>query len=300
MIDQLKIDNVSRNFLVTSSDIHYRYTSIINKISECMGLPIENILNNPDIKYISLPIIDKNGAYISSVSNTDLLLNHYGLIDKIDSNRIGNEITIDQIRDVISFTQISAHKNKKIVILNDVEKLNKEASSALLKTLEEVSSNCSFILLCSSSMDVYETIRSRCQLINLNTTESSVIYDNFEEFFYSNNQFLKDYSKVYDINSLLEETATEIEGLLSKTSDPIEVSSKWHKAGTKLIVEVIHSYVVFIIKNSISLDLKENKHTENIKKLSDIYNKIPFIKKNIRLNINHKYILNNISIELAS
>ena len=300
MINQLKLDNFSRNYLVISSDMHQRYTTMIEKISKFLNIPIENILNNPDIKYISLPIIDKGGKYVESVSNNDLLLNHYGLIDKIDSNRIGNEISIEQIREVISFTQISAHKNKKIVILNDAAKLNKEASSALLKTLEEVSSNCSFIILCNSHTDVYETIRSRCQLIYLDTTKKLNSYSNFAEYFYSNNEFLKSYSDEYNINNTIENTTSEIEGLLSKTADPIETSAKWHKVGTKLIVEVLHNYIVFIVRNSISLNFQENDHNKNLKKLSNIYNKIPFIKKNISLNINHKYILNNISIELAS
>ncbi len=300
MIDQLKIDEVPRNYLVISSDMHLRYISTIDSISKSLNLSKENILDHPDIKYVSLPVIDKNGKHINCISNDEMLLNHYGLIDKIDSNRIGNEISIDQIRDVISFTQISAHRNKKIVILNNVAKLNKEASSALLKTLEEVSSNCSFILLCNSHTDVYETIQSRCQLINLDMTKNIQKHNNFEEYFYFNNKFLKNFSEDYNINNLIKDTAMEIEGLLSKTVDPVEISMKWHKAGIKLIIEVLNSYIVFIVKNSISLNLNDKIHNKNLKKLSDVYNEIPYVRKNINLNINHKYILNNITIELAS
>ena len=36
------------------------------------------------------------------------------------------------------------------------------------------------------------------------------------------------------------------------------------------------------------------------KKLVNIYTKIPLMKKNINLNINTKYLLNNLTIELAS
>tara|TARA_Y100000768_G_scaffold373714_1_gene342643 strand:+ start:6551 stop:7453 length:903 start_codon:yes stop_codon:yes gene_type:complete len=300
MINQLIIDDVPRNYLLISSDMHQRYINTIDTISKSLNLSKEHILENPDIKYVSLPIIDKNGKYTNCISNNDLLLNHYGLIDKIDSNRIGSEISIDQIRDVISFTQISAHKNKKIVILNDGAKLNKEASSALLKTLEEVSSNCTFILICNSPTDIYETIRSRCQMINLDVSKNSKKYNNFEDYFYSNNKFLKDYSEIYNINNLLKDTSSEIESLLSKSADPIEISLKWHKTGIKLIIEVLTNYIVFIVRNAISLDINENNHNNNLKKLSNIYNKIPFIRKNLSLNINQKYILNNISIELAS
>ena len=60
-------------------------------------------------------------------------------IDKVGTNKIGSEITINQIRDVISFSQILRIKIRKFVIINNAKNMNNEASSALLKTLEEVS-----------------------------------------------------------------------------------------------------------------------------------------------------------------
>ena len=264
-----------------------------------MNIKKDQLENNPDIKYVSLPIIDKTGKTVNSVSNKDLVLNNYGLVNNIDSNKIGTEITINQIRDVISFTQLSAHKDKKIVILNDVSKMNIEASSALLKTLEEVSSNCSFILICNSVRDVHETIKSRCLHINID----SYIDDNsnsFEEFFFSRHSFLKDNDNIYDISTSLNETVDQINGLLDKSYDPIDVSIIWNKLGIKLIIEIINMYIIYILKKYISTDLKTIESKGHIKKLSNIYEIIPNIKKNILMNINPKYLLNNLSIELAS
>ena len=118
MISELSLDHQSKNYLVISSDIESRYETVITKVSDYLDKSVEKILEDPDVMYVSLPVIDKAGNISSTLSNSELQMREYGLLDKLDAKRIGNEITIDQIREVISFTQISAHKNKKIVILN--------------------------------------------------------------------------------------------------------------------------------------------------------------------------------------
>jgi hypothetical protein len=246
-----------------------------------------------------LPVLDKLGKTIDSVTNEYLLLHSYGLIDKIDSNKIGTEITINQIRDLISFTQISAHKNKKIVIINDASKMNKEASAALLKTLEEVSSNCTFILIADSCKNIDETIQSRCQIINLEAN-SSQDYGNFKEFFYLNHSFLKKIKSDYNIDSLVEETVKQIEDLLSNLIDPIDTSFLWNKSSPKMILEIVSTYVIYVVKNIISSNKQISIANKNLKKLNYIYGLIPSIRQNINMNINSKYILNNLAIELAS
>ena len=299
MIDQLILDNIPRNYLVSSMNKNDRYLSVINKISNELDIAVDSILNNPDIKYVALPVLDKLGKIIDSVTNEYLLLHSYGLIDKIDSNKIGTEITINQIRDLISFTQISAHKNKKVVIINDASKMNKEASAALLKTLEEVSSNCTFILIADSCKNIDETIQSRCQIINLEVN-SSQDYGNFKEFFYLNHSFLKNIKSDYNIDSLIDETVKQTEDLLNSSIDPIDTSFLWSKSPPKMILEIVSSYVIYVVKNVISSNTKISIANENLKKLNYIYGLIPSIRQNINMNINSKYILNNLAIELAS
>lgn len=299
MINQLIIDNVSRNYLIISMNKNDRYLSVINKICSDLDITVDSIINNPDIKYVALPIVDKTGKTVDSVSNENILLNSYGLIDKIDSNKIGTEITISQIRELISFTQISAHKNKKIVIINDASKMNKEASSALLKTLEEVSSNCTFILISDSCNGIDATIQSRCQKIFIeeNTNQD---YNNFKDFFYLNHSFLKSIESEYNISNLIDDTVKQIEGLLGNTIDPVDTSISWNKLSPKLILEIISLYVVYVVKNILSSSKKIKISEQNLKKLNHIYELIPDIKQNINMNINSKYILNNLAIELAS
>ena len=299
MINKFSLDHQSKNYLVISSDIESRYETVIAKVSEYFDKSVEKILENPDVMYVSLPVIDKSGNIISTLSNSELQMREYGLLDKLDSNRIGNEITIDQIRELISFTQISAHKNKKIVILNSASNMNKEASAALLKTLEEVSSNCTFILLASSLNSLDETIKSRCQVLQYEPNFEMKKDSNFQDFFFSKHPFLRNIDPDYNIFDLTESIKLQLDGLLDKTLDPIDVSNEWSKLHLNLIVYIVTEYIIFNCKSAMYKPLDQSLD-QYYKKLVNIYTKIPLIKKNINLNINTKYLLNNLTIELAS
>ena len=299
MINKFSLDRQSKNYLVISSDIESRYETVITKVCEYFDKSAEKILENPDVMYVSLPVIDKSGNIISTLSNYELQMREYGLLDKLDTNRVGNEITIDQIREVISFTQISAHKNKKIVILNSASCMNKEASSALLKTLEEVSSNCTFILLASSLGSIAETIKSRCQLLQYEQNFEMNRNSNFQDFFFSKHPFLRSIDPDYNIFNLTESIKVQIDGLLDKALDPIDVANEWSNLHLNFIVCIVIEYIIFNCKNAMYEPLDQSLD-QYFKKLVDIYTKIPLIKKNISLNINTKYLLNNLTIELAS
>ena len=299
MINKFSLDHQSKNYLIISSDIESRYETVITKVSEYFDKSVEKILENPDIMYVSLPVIDKSGNIISTLSNYELQMREYGLLDKLNTNRIGNEITIDQIREVISFTQISAHKNKKIIILNSASNMNKEASSALLKTLEEVSSNCTFILLASSLNSIAETIKSRCQVLQHKQNLEMEEYSNFKDFFFSKHPFLRTIDPDYNIFNLTESIKAQIDGLLDKTLDPIDVANEWSNLHLNFIVCIVIEYIIFNCKYAMHKPLDQSLD-QYYKKLVDIYTKIPLIKKNINLNINTKYLLNNLAIELAS
>ena len=66
---------------------------------------------------MALPVIDKSGNITSTLSNYEFQMREYGLLDKLDTNRIGNEITIDQIREIGNFASLSSNNNHKIIII---------------------------------------------------------------------------------------------------------------------------------------------------------------------------------------
>jgi DNA polymerase III subunit delta' len=76
----------------------------------------------------------------------------------------GASIKIEQIRALqreLSFRPLEA--SKKICLIDGAEKMNQSSGNALLKTLEEPSSDTLMILLSARAEGVLPTIRSRCQ-----------------------------------------------------------------------------------------------------------------------------------------
>lgn len=78
----------------------------------------------------------------------------------------GQNITIDHIRNIREFSRYNSFTGKKkFIILNPAETMNKEASNALLKVLEEPPKNFYFILITQNPNLLLETIRSRCSVV---------------------------------------------------------------------------------------------------------------------------------------
>ncbi len=72
-------------------------------------------------------------------------------------------VGIDDIREIINFLSLTPHYGqKKIVIINRADKLNRASQNAILKILEEPPSYGSFILIAENTKLLLPTILSRC------------------------------------------------------------------------------------------------------------------------------------------
>jgi len=120
-----------------------------------------------------------------------------------------------------------------------------------------------------------------------------------DSFTFSKHPFLKSIDPDYNIFNLTESIKAQIDGLLNKTLDPIDVANEWSNLHLNFIVCIVIEYIIFNCKDAVYKPLDQSLD-QYYKKLVDIYTKIPLIKKNISLNINTKYLLNNLTIELAS
>jgi len=75
------------------------------------------------------------------------------------------DLNIEQVRSVLSFLSLSgAESGRRVVILDDAERMNKQAANALLKGLEEPSAGSVLLMVCSDLERLPATIRSRCML----------------------------------------------------------------------------------------------------------------------------------------
>ena len=74
-----------------------------------------------------------------------------------------DNIKIDQVRNLLIFLHRSTYtKDLKIVFIDNAEFLNINSSNALLKSLEEPSSNTFFFIIHNDASEIKETIKSRC------------------------------------------------------------------------------------------------------------------------------------------
>lgn len=96
--------------------------------------------------------------------------------DFLTINPDGNNIKIEQIRYMNSkILEKPVISKRKVYIINDSDKMTKEAQNSLLKTLEEPPEYAVIILICSQESNLLTTIGSRCTKIEFNSLNKEEI-----------------------------------------------------------------------------------------------------------------------------
>ena len=81
-----------------------------------------------------------------------------------------NKVTIgiDQVREIITTSeQMPATAPRRIIIIEDVDRMLERTTNVLLKEIEEPAEHCIWLLCAPSAQDVLPTIRSRTRIVNL-------------------------------------------------------------------------------------------------------------------------------------
>jgi len=79
------------------------------------------------------------------------------------------DISIEQIREARQILSLFPYNGKrKVLIVNDAEKMTTQAQNSLLKLLEEPNSTSICILIAHNSDSILMTVKSRCQQIRFN------------------------------------------------------------------------------------------------------------------------------------
>jgi DNA polymerase-3 subunit delta' len=93
-----------------------------------------------------------------------------------------NIIRKEQIKDLQKkFSYRAAESNHKVYIMEEADKMNQEATNALLKFLEEPPAGVVAILLTSNIHGLLPTILSRCQIISFNAPSPEAITKQLEQ-----------------------------------------------------------------------------------------------------------------------
>lgn len=107
----------------------------------------------------------------------------------------GNNIKIEQIREIQKkVLEKPIISKRKVYIINDSDKMTKEAQNCLLKTLEEPPKYVTIILIGSNESAFLSTIKSRCTIINFEKISIEEIQKYMKEnydFEFQNQNILK-------------------------------------------------------------------------------------------------------------
>ena len=93
---------------------------------------------------------------------------NFYLVDLIEEKK---SIDVAQIRDMITYTNKSCFNNiPRLILIDNIEKLNKNSVNALLKIIEEPNEGIFFILIDNNEKNILPTLKSRCLTFKINLT----------------------------------------------------------------------------------------------------------------------------------
>lgn len=209
-----------------------------------------------------------------------------------------NSIKIEQIRLMQSkVAEKPIISNKKIYIINDSEKMTKEAQNCLLKTLEEPPEYITIILITSNESMILNTVKSRCTKINFNPIEDNILKKYLEEkqgFQNITQSMLKAYSgsikKAIEMNEK-KEIYTELDKYFCnienyKIVDVLNKIECLYK--NKENIQEMLDYINTILFEKAKTNIKYIQHIEQIEKT----------KQKIKQNANYDMTIDNLLLNI--
>ena len=116
---------------------------------------------------LSVPGGDPAARRLAALSEPSLHLIRRPWDDK--AGRLSAQITVDEIRRLLSFFHLSAAGGgRRIAIIDAADEMNTAAANALLKVLEEPPADALILLVAHQPARLLPTIRSRCRVLRLN------------------------------------------------------------------------------------------------------------------------------------
>lgn len=112
----------------------------------------------------------KVSATSSTTVECNIISSNYHIdITPSDAEYHDKSIVQNLIKEVASTNQLDSKAQRafKVIIINEVDKLSKEAQAALRRTMEKYISKCRLILICENMGKVIAPIRSRCLMIRV-------------------------------------------------------------------------------------------------------------------------------------
>jgi len=118
---------------------------------------------------------------VASGGHSDLLVVERGIDPK--RKKLRGEIVVDDTRKVAGFLRLTPAEGQwRVVILDDVDLMNRNAANALLKILEEPPQRALLLLISDNPGRLLPTIRSRCRILALRPLPNALVMEALERY----------------------------------------------------------------------------------------------------------------------
>ena len=210
----------------------------------------------------------------------------------------GNSIKIEQIREMQSkIIEKPIISSKKVYIINDSDKMTKEAQNCLLKTLEEPPEFATIILIGSNESTYLSTIKSRCMILHFEKISNSELKE----------ILINKFNLKIDNEMLLKFS----QGSISKAIDIIENREIYEKIeeiisniNNKDIIDIIKMSDILYKSKEIINDILENINIQLIELSKKSYTYLECIdiventKKRLKMNANYDMCIDNMLLQM--
>lgn len=108
--------------------------------------------------------------------------------DVIFLNEERKNIKVELVKDLTSRIPITTFSGRKLVFIERADLMNANSQNKLLKTLEEPPENVTIFLGVSNEAALFDTVRSRCRTVKIDTFSTKTVFEELFKSGYSKEQ----------------------------------------------------------------------------------------------------------------
>lgn len=178
----------------------------------------------------------------------------------VEPEESGQQIKIDQIRDVVAFVnETPLLGGYRVIIIHPANAMNINAANSLLKSLEEPSPRCLFILISDQSAKLLATLKSRCQKIQFQKPDHTQALSWLKESLKTHDIASEQVALALHLSSDAPLKAVELlEGnffnqrqdlyqslyaLSQSKSDPLQIAARWYETDFRVTLGLFQSWL---------------------------------------------------------
>lgn len=216
------------------------------------------------------------------------------------------------------FNKKGIESSKRIYIITECEKMNKQTANAILKFLEEPAENIIAILLTNNINMLLDTIVSRCQLIvlrNIETVECKTTIDKFINYVCKTEEEKKEWLSNKENYEIIDNVLDFIKFYeLKKMDSIIYIKEMWHdkfdnREKVDIAIDLLIRFYYDVLRKKVGKESiffidkielintlsSSNKMESIIKKIEILIDNKEILKYNLNLNL----FINKVLIELG-